>query len=251
MHHPLMRAAPCFAGLLLVLQGCGGESVQRPPPQARAIEPAPVATADEPTSDPLPNVRVKGLTGTLTRGDVHQTMNERHEALFACIENRPRRMLWISGKIRFDFTIDARGKVIEVHPSESNVGHHALESCLTQVVAQTKFPVPYGRAEATFSWDMTVDPASRLPDLLDPRELRKVLKKHARDTFRACKVRRYRNRFTVTAYIGRKGNVLAIGAVPSRPGKVDEEKFACVLNEIQSWRMPKLERRSKVTFVLR
>jgi hypothetical protein len=111
-------------------------------------------------------------------------------------------------------------------------------------------PRAAGRATAQFEWDMHVDGIyGTPPDELDPKALRKVLSKNAREAFRDCEVRRFRNRFAVTAYVGPGGRVLSLGAVPKRA--IEEEKLACLLDAVKRWRLPKQERRSKVSFVLR
>ena len=46
------------------------------------------------------DVVVTGLMGSLTTGDVHQTMDQREEALADCMAQRPRRLRFIDGAIR-------------------------------------------------------------------------------------------------------------------------------------------------------
>lgn len=220
------------------------------PEPVRVKVAAPARRASEPADDPLPDVRVRGLTGTLNHDDVHQTMDARQPELDRCIDEIRRRHRWVSGTIKFSFAVDGSGAVEEVRPTASDIGHQALEQCLTRVVAQTQFPKPAGRATARFDWDLQVEGiAAEPPEWLDPKVLRKLLKKKAREVFRECEVRRFRQRFAVTAYVGRRGRVLSLGAVPTRP--LDDEKLACVLESIKGWQLAKPKRRSKVAFTLR
>jgi hypothetical protein len=232
---------------LVLLAACGGAAPVRPVTHASV----PRRAVSEPAiDDPLPEVKVRGLTGTLNHDDVHQTMDARQPELDRCIDEVRRQHRWVSGTIKFSFAVDAEGLVEDVHPTASDIGHQALERCLTEVVSQTQFPKPAGRATARFDWDMHVDGISSEPaEWLDPKSLRKALAKHARDVFRECKVRRRRQRFAVTAYVGRAGRVLSLGAVPSRP--LDHEQLDCVLSAIKSWPLAKPKRRSKVAFTLR
>lgn len=243
---PVRNAAVCTT-LLAVIGACGGGATA---PAARPKLPTPASSAQSAReADPLPQVRVRGLTGTLNKDDVHQTMDARQEHFDACIHEVRRRQAWVEGTIRFDFKVDGEGKVEEVTPASSTIGHRALERCLTRVVRETEFPRPAGRATAQFSWDMHVQPAYSPAEPMDARLVQKLVRKKARDVFRGCKLRRFRNRFDVTAYIGRRGRVLSAGAVPNRPQP--DEKLDCVLEEISSWRLPKPKRRAKVSFLLK
>ena len=239
---PLAIASLVF----ITAAGCGGSTVAVARPKPTAPAPPPIAESEP---DPLPQVRVRGLTGTLNKDDVHQTMDARQEAFDQCIHEVRRRQAWVEGTIRFDFKVDGHGKVEAVSASSSTIGHRPLERCLTQVVSATEFPRPAGRATAQFSWDMHVEPAYRPADPMDAGLLSRVLRKKARDVFRGCKVRRFRNRFQVTAYVGRRGRILAAGAIPNRPQP--DEKVDCVIEEIRSWRLPKPKRLAKVSFRLR
>lgn len=240
------RVAPVACLLSCLGAACGSDAPARRPaperlPPASAAVPAPV-----PESAP---VTIKGLTGTLNKDDVHQTMDAQQPAFDACIGASRRRLRWVSGSIRFVFKVGGEGQIEQVHPIESTIGHRELEACLSQAVAATVFPRPAGRATATFTWGMTVEPVpGRLPEPLDEKLLRQVLSKRRRDVVKNCKIRR-RERFLVTAYIARNGRVLSAGAVPLPPKA--SEKLECVLEEIASWRMPKIERHSKVSFLLR
>ena len=231
--------------------GCGGATRSAPKPRAAqpAPAPAPVAVQDE-EQDPLPNVKVKGLTGTLNLDDVHQTMDERKDAIDACVQEVKRRHRWISGTIRFDFAVDATGGVEEALVAHSDIGHRPLELCLSRVMLETQFPKPAGRAQARFSYDMYVDGVFRRPaEPLDPKIMQRLLHKKARDVFRGCKVRRFKQRFEVTMYVGRKGKVLSASAVPTRP--VEDDKLDCVVEAVGEWRLPKQKRLAKVSFPLR
>jgi hypothetical protein len=241
-----------------VCVACGSDALARrpAPPEiaaAKIARPAPPAALPPPVQPepppPSSRVSVKGLTGTLNEEDVHQTMEAQQPAFDTCIHESRRSVRWVSGAIRFAFKVDAEGKVAEVHPTESSLGHHDLEQCLIDAVAATVFPKPAGGASATFKWGMTVEPVpGRAPDPLDEKALDRVLRKHSRDVVRACEIRR-RERFLVTAYIAQSGRVLSAGAVPMPPKA--SEKLECVLDEIASWRMPKVDYRSKTSFLLR
>jgi TonB family protein len=251
------RCRPGHASPLLVLlvaSACGGAPASQAPPPAAAESPPPEEPAA--VAEPLPEQPkkkpkwVRGLTGTLNKDDVHQTMDARQPEFDACIARVRRRHRWVEGEVRFDFVVDGEGKVARAETAKSTIGNAELERCLAQVVQATVFPRPAGRARATFSWDLQVYPAGgRRADPLVPKDLRKLLRKKAREAFRGCEVRRRRNRLVVTAYVGRRGQVLSVGAVPNL--NLPEDKLECMLEQVRSWRMPRVKRRSKVTFMLK
>jgi hypothetical protein len=231
--------------------GCASESAVRKPPQkSRVVAPVIAPVAEPAPPPPVPaSVRIRGLTGTLNKDDVHQTMEARQNELDACIHESRRRLRLVSGTIKFSFKVDAEGVVEDVHPTESTIGHYTLESCILRVLSETVFPKPDGSASARFDWGLTVEPATaRAPDPIEPDVLDKVLDKHASEVREACETKK-RERFTVTAYINRRGKVVSAGAL-AEPADA-AEKLECVLDGIKSLRMPKLKRDAKVTFVLR
>lgn len=241
-----------------VLAGCASGSVARKPPKPELAAPvtATPAPVSEPEPQPLPppppvtaSVRIKGLTGTLNKDDVHQTMEARQSELDACILESRKRIRLVSGTIKFSFKVDVEGRVEDVHPTETNIGHHPLESCILRVLTETVFPKPDGSASARFDWGLTVDPATaRSPEPLPPETLDKVLDKHGDEIREECETRR-RERFTVTAYLSRKGRVITAGALPEPASAA--EKVECVLEGLKKLRMPKPKREAKVTFLLR
>ena len=240
-----------------ILWGCGAagaHSVAASRTLAAAPNPQPVAPTPEPVPVPEPAVptstaQIRGLTGTLNKDDVHQTMESRQTELDACIAEVRRRESFVHGSIRFAFAVDAAGHVAELRPLESDIGHFALEHCLTTVVAQTAFPPPDGRATARFEWGLEVLGAYEASEPLDPALITRVVAKRSTKTFSDCDLRRAKGRMDVTLYVGRKGRVLCVGAVPKKP--IDDDKLTCVLDAIKHWPMPHPKRRAKVSFVLR
>lgn len=179
-------------------------------------------------------------------------MDARAPELSACIERGRRSVRWVAGSIRFAFKVDAQGKPVDVRSVESNVGHRELEACLMAVLAQARFPKPAGRMlTRDFSWAMSVDPAYREAEPLDPAALDKLLLKQSKEVYKTCEIKRRRNRYAITAYVGRRGRITSLGAVAIRGRERARDKLECVLDEVQRWRLPKVKRRSKVTFVLK
>ena len=219
------------------------------------------ATAAKPGAKPLPGfaaagsgpeskVQVSGLTGTLNKGDIHQTMEGRQELFDACIAESRRRLQWVSGAIHFSFKVDGQGTILSMRTTTSNIGHRQLEQCITNAVATTQFPKPAGRANAEFGWGLSVEPASaRELEIASPKIMSSVMRKQVRDVFSSCDIKRRRARFKITAYLTPGGRMLSAGAVPQP--QTAEEKVDCVLEQVSKWHLPKVKRSSKVTFELR
>lgn len=201
------------------------------------------------SADPYGNVSVKGLKGTLNKDDVHQTMDGRQRALSRCIAQAQRGLEWVSGSLQFAFKVDAQGRVIQLHALSSTVGHLELEQCVTQVVAETQFPRPAGRAAAEFTWGMNVEPPGKRG--LKPRRsggLAASMRKHRRDLWKDCELPR-RAHFRVTAYLAPSGNLLSAGATATPPAA--QEKAACVIEQVAKLHLPKQKRVEKVSFDVR
>jgi hypothetical protein len=195
-------------------------------------------------------LNVKGLTGTLNKGDIHQTMEQRQPDFDACVAESRRSLGWVSGAMRFAFKVDAEGRIAEVRTTSSTIGHRALEQCITSAVASTQFPKPAGRATAQFSWGLSVDPVStRAFATASPKPFTKLARKQARELFETCGIKRRRARFKLTAYIAAGGRVLSAGAIAT-PAHA-EDKVDCVLEQFASWHLPKLKKASKLSFELR
>jgi len=203
---------------------------------------------------PLPKnamYRVKGLTGTLNTDDVHQTMDARQRELDACISQVRRREAYIHGEIRFALAVDASGHVAQARTIASDIGHFALERCITEVVTHTQFPEPDGDATANVEWGMQVLGAYEPSDPIDASPLAQMLSKRWAKLRERCELKRGRGRARnqVTLYVGTGGRVLSVGLVPATDQ--DDEKLDCALEGLRDWRLPKPKRRSKLTFALR
>jgi hypothetical protein len=217
---------------------------------AKPVQPLAAAGQTQVSDEPHTNIQIKGLSGTLNKGDVHQTMETRQGQFDACIEESRRSLRWVSGSIRFAFKVDGEGRIAEVHPTTSTIGHRQLERCLTTAVAATQFPKPAGRATAEFAWGMSVEPAGTKPtEEASPKLLKTLVRKQAREVFESCEIHRRRARFRITAYFAASGHLLSAGAVPV-PAHA-EDKVDCVLEQFAKWHVPKLKHASKISFDLR
>jgi hypothetical protein len=237
-------AGPATAGATTPGAATPGAPASATTPGA-ATPGAPASAA--PAARAAPTVSVKGLTGTLNTDDVHQTMEAQQRAFNACIEHGRRSMRWVSGAMRFAFKVDAAGRVLDARPVESSIGHRELEQCLVEAVSAVVFPKPAGRASAQFAWTVNVVPVGTPVEPLDPKSIAKLVRKQRRSIARECELRP-RERIQLTAYVGPSGKVLAAGGFAVRARGV--EKLDCVVEALGTLRLPKVPRRSKVSFRL-
>jgi hypothetical protein len=178
-------------------------------------------------------------------------MESRQELFDACIQQSRRTVRWVSGAIKFGFRVDADGRISELRPLTSTIGHRALEQCLTDAVLQTQFPKPAGRATAEFNWGMSIDPITERFDenKKNSKPFSRLARKEARELFGACEIKRRRAKFRVTAYVAPGGRLLSAGAV-SMPASAGD-KVDCVLEQFGKWHLPKVKRASKISFDVR
>jgi hypothetical protein len=220
---------------------------------AKATSTAAINAAGAAAPETGGGIKVGGLTGTLNKGDVHQTMEARQEAFDACIQESRRTVRWVSGAIKFGFRVDAEGRISELRPLSSTIGHRALEQCITGAVMETQFPKPAGRATAEFNWGMSIDSVAQKAfedtNSKSSKPFARLARKEARDVFGTCEIKRRRARFRVTAYVAAGGKLLSAGAVPM-PATA-EDKVDCVLEQFGRWHLPKVKRASKISFDVR
>jgi hypothetical protein len=227
----------------------------------RPSKAAPVAAANAAAGAAAPStaaesragrgIKVKGLTGTLNKGDVHQTMEARQQEFDLCIRASRRNVRYVSGAIKFGFRVDSEGRISELRPLSSTIGHRELELCLTEAVLATQFPKPAGRATAEFNWGMSIDPITERFDesKKNSRPFARLARKAAKGVFGACEIKRRRARFRVTAYVAPGGRLLSAGAIPM-PASADD-KVDCELQQFGKWHLPKVKRASKISFDVR
>lgn len=200
-------------------------------------------------ASPPPQVKVRGLHGTLNGSDVNLTMDGRQAEFGRCIANSRRSLRWVSGSIQFSFKVDAEGRISDMRCVDSTIGHRVLEQCISGVVAETQFRKPSGGETARFDWQMSVEPASGRPaEELDAARLKPLLQRRTHELVRECELDRAHERFRITAYVDKRGRVLSAGAVASPAGA--EDKLDCVLHEIRSWRLPHYAHPGKLSFEL-
>jgi TonB family protein len=194
---------------------------------------------------------VAGLTGSLSPYEVREALEPRAEEFGACFVRASRRLRGLGGRIQLAFHVDATGRVETVRAADSTIGHRAVERCLLEVAAETRFPRPQG-GEADFSWPLEMDSVSE-PTTWDPSRIDGVVRRFGPRVLETCVAEGAdRPAFQVTTYVSRSGRVIAAGAVMlGAADDASDESLDCVASQVRRWRMPRATRNAKVTFELR
>lgn len=215
-----------------------------------AAQPPSIEQHDEHGERANKKVGVSGIHGTLAPFDVKLTLDKQSKAFSKCHEARARRMPSLAGAVEFGIRVLPAGEVADVLIRASDLGDRVLERCLSDVIRGTRFPPPRG-GEATVQWNMELAPGRRhrAPEAWDSERIEKVLKKNRPELLEACELKRPGS-ITVTAYISKKGKVIAAG-VAARDDR-SAEQLDCIADELRSWAMPKPRKGvAKVSFGLR
>jgi hypothetical protein len=205
---------------------------------------------DEDAETANKKVGVQGIHGTLSNFDVRVAMEKQNKAFAKCQAPRMRKVPALTGGVEFSIRVLPSGEVADVHVRESDLGDRVLERCFSEVIENTRFPAPHG-GEATVKWNMALAPArrGREPEQWESDRVERVLTKNRRELLETCDARRA-GAMTVTAYVSKKGKVLAAGI--AAPDRKSAEHFDCIADELRSWSMPKPRKRiAKVSFALR
>ncbi|MET0286630.1 MAG: AgmX/PglI C-terminal domain-containing protein [Polyangiales bacterium] len=213
-------------------------------------QPKAVEQHDDHAEQANKKVGVKGIHGTLSPFDVKVTMEKQAKAFGKCHEPRARKVPALAGGVEFNIRVLASGEVADVHVRQSDLGDRVLERCMSDVIRNTRFPAPHG-GEATVQYNMALAPGRkhRAPEAWDSERIEKVLKKNRGELLETCEVKRPGS-ITVTAYVSKRGKVLAAGV--AAPDDKAADKFDCIADTLRTWSMPKPRKGiAKVSFPLK
>lgn len=217
------------SGLTLALMlaiGCGGDEDAETAETAETTsgEEAPVAERDD-------GVAITGLMGTIDADEVRMTIEPKLTRFMRCFSQRWDEIEILGGHIHMSFRVDIEGNVLWVFPTESSIGDRETERCLLDTAKAIHFPRPRG-GEAEFGYPLDLDTPEdvRPPVAWAESSVVDVVERN-RDSVSECGTG-----FTVTAYVGPGGEVMAAGA---STGELDNaENLDCVTDAVSQWEMP-------------
>lgn len=237
----LRSLALLIAALLsMPLVGCGSE----PEPEV-APAPEPTQGGERRVSD---GMHIQGLLGTLSPEEVQRGLEPRMNKFLRCFADRYEDLEILGGRIEFAFRVKVTGRVRTVYVKQTSVGDRETERCLLEVASGARFPMPHG-GEAEFTWPLELDPPEdvRPPVAWTEEQVSEVVEANLEALREACSLT---NEVAVTAYVGRRGRVLAVGGATGADG--GDTVLDCVADGVRAWEMPNPgSYPAKVTFQLK
>jgi len=211
---------------LMLVIGCGGddEGEMAESTETTTGEEAPVAERDD-------GVAITGLMGTIDADEVRMTIEPKLGRFMRCFSTRYQDIEILGGHIHMSFRVDIEGRVLWVFPNESSIGDRETERCLLETAKAIHFPRPHG-GEAEFGYPLDLDPPE------DVRPPVSWAESSVADTVERNRgsVAECGSGFTVTAYVGPGGEVMAAGASTSE--LTNAENLDCVTDAVSQWEMP-------------
>lgn len=218
------KSAPLAA--LLVLAGCGGG-------EKRAAEQPTAAT--NPDAGPggpgdKDGLQVSGTRGVLQNEQVRAGLSPHAVAVEACYKDALKQRKFLGGKVLLEVHVGKDGRVSRAGMAESEVGDWAVERCLVDLASKMTFAKPTG-GDGTAEFKVPLAFTSDQPALeaWSDAQVAPVVTARAGE-LSACGAA---TGVTVTAYIGNRGAVQAVGFAASPP--VDPAWADCAARAIGAW----------------
>jgi len=218
---------------LLALGACGGggsENTTTTTTSRRAVEPT---AEQQEAADQRAGVQIEGLMGTISQDQVNITLQPRTEGFARCFAQGAG-VDFLGGDIRLSFRIHTDGSVAWVFPSQTSIGHRAVERCIVERARGIRFPRPRG-GEAEFTWGFGYDAPSdvRAPLNWDATRIASAIASNGASLVAQCGGHRG---YRVTAYVQGGGQVIAAG-VAARDNDTAAQ-LDCIAQGVAGWRMP-------------
>lgn len=221
----MFRRVLVFIVLALLTSSCAG-SIS--PESRRAIKTrVPETQRDD-------GIRIEGQLGTIAPAAVESTFASNMSKFQRCLTRRWEQVDIVSGDIEFYTRLREDGVVRWAVSSYSTLGDYLLQQCLIDALKQLTFPRPVG-GEAEFRYGLSFD----LPEDIRPPEKmsqpmvdQKVATRFTEGCASLLPVPV--SSFTLTAYIGSDGHVIAAGVAPQQLQAVAAAE--CALDQLRSIR---------------
>jgi hypothetical protein len=224
---PAVRVAARFALFLLLaplvpaLAGCPGAVPPPPPPRP----PAPM-TSDEPDD----GVMIDTM-GSLDDDQVESTLRRAAPRLIGCYEQGLRQLPYLAGDIRFHVGVARDGSVKWAFVEATQLGDHAAQQCMLDVLRATTFPRPVGGdSEAILPMSLEPPDAVAYPATWTPNDLTAAVEEH-RMELDACL--NGTTGYTLTLYVAAGGTVQQTGATP--PDAEHQDRADCIAAAARTW----------------
>lgn len=218
----VFKIAPLVA--LMALLGCGGtdKSAEEPAPAAPGTEAAKSADKD--------GLQVSGAKGVLQNEQIHAGLSPHAIALEACYKAALKQRKFLGGRVVLEVQVGKTGQVTRAGIADGNLGDWTAERCLVDEASKMTFAKPTG-GDGTAAFKVPLDFTSDQPALDEWSEAQVASVVQAGSaSLASCGAAAG---VTVTAYIGNRGAVQAVGFAASPP--LDPTWADCAARAIGAW----------------
>lgn len=221
-----MRTRTALAASLLIatsLAACGGKQ--------KAAEAPPEIEVDN-TDEFDDGMEMMQEFGGMNEEKVTRTFKRLVPDLSACLTNAGSGQDYLYGDVAFLVKVNTKGQAVAAHAENSNLGSYQAETCMLDLLKQTRWPKPVGGhiglARNGMGYDAPSDvrppvewSASDVRDTLDATENAEALS--------ACGGG---GPFEITAYIDTDGSVLSAGIAHTDDN--GDETAACLIGAVEA-----------------
>lgn len=233
MRNDVLTGAISSLGLALALSACGGGTTEQTTTTTTARRAREPSAEEQAQADARAGVQIEGLMGTISQDQVNMTLQPRTETFARCF-TQGAGVDFLGGDIRLSFRIHVDGSVAWVFPSQTTIGHRAVERCIVERARGVRFPRPRG-GEAEFSWGFGYDAPSdvRPPLNWDATRISSTLASNGAALVSQCGGQRG---YHVTAYVQSGGRVIAVGVATQSNDTAAQ--LDCIATGVSGWTMP-------------
>ncbi len=234
----LLPALLMALGLSVI--GCGGSdssSSSEGAPHAAASSSGGATSSSDSDSVPEPDdgMMVEGILGHISEASISRGMDRGMDSIFRCFGRRYDAIEFLGGELELYFRVKTDGRVRFVYLRRSTLGDRVTERCIEAAAARFRFTAPDG-GEVEFATPLSLEaPEDVRPPVAWPESrVGALVRREGALILADCGVSDASLR--VTAYVGRGGDVMAVGAAVDDPE--GGAALDCVSERIERWSMP-------------
>jgi hypothetical protein len=172
--------------------------------------------------------------GSIEPDDVRRAFQGASPRLVQCYQQGLYRLRTLAGHVEFRLRLARDGSVLWAYLERSDLGDHAAQQCMLEVVRRLAFTPPRGgETETVFPIDLAPPDAVAFPPEWDAGELRDTVREH-RLEIDACLGGS--TGYALTLYLAPGGMVAATGATP--PDAAHQDEADCLAAAARTWIVP-------------
>ena len=226
-----------FVSAFLAICTVGACATQTAAPQARNRK-RPVASAER-TMAPTgygEGLQMRAEQGSIDRDDAEAAITAKWQQLTACYQQAGPAMAFAEGGVKLRFEVAVNGQTTSIDIVESDLGNHAVETCLMAAARAVRFPRPHGGGTARVEYTMEFRSTDERPVLALPIEAMEELRSSLlAQVFVACGALGSAE-LSATVYVDRRGHVVSSGL--ASPTRLAPERASCAAAAMNNATLP-------------